>query len=304
MTLFLLLETLYATCFLTLVSSDFLSKKVLKRVNKWVKKETSGLIQDFLPNGAVDDETKVILENAIYFKICWRRHNHFTPSLTEKSEFYLLGGKKSVRIPFMSTSNGAYQRIKCHKSFKVLELPYQLGTQENAPYFSMYIILPEQRDGLGELIEKVSSDSAGFLDRYISVDHPYVPTRQFKIPKFAIIFDFEVSRVFKEFGIVLAFDESRAELIEMVNIRNPSDVHKLHVSKVYHKCFVEVNEEGTEAAASTAVYGQRQRCLNSHPPPPPPVDFVDDHPFMFIIREERSEVVLFIGHVLDPSLKS
>ncbi|XP_026449046.1 serpin-Z3-like [Papaver somniferum] len=164
----------------------------------------------------------------------------------------------------------------------------------------MYIVLPEQRDGLGELIEKVSSDSAGFLDRHVSIDHPYIRTRLFKIPKFNILFDFEVSRVLKELGIVLPFDESKAELTEMVNIDDPNNEEKLHVSKVYHKCFIQVDEEGTEAAASTGPTLATQAARG--PPPPPPVDFVADHPFIFIITEEESGAVLFMGHVLNPSL--
>ncbi|XP_026439735.1 serpin-Z2B-like [Papaver somniferum] len=286
------------------------SEKVLKRVNRWVKKETNGLIQDILPNGSIDIHTMVILANAPYFKGLWKQ-NQFGPSLTKKSKFFLLDGNNSVKIPFMSSTKN--QCIICFDNFKVLQLPYQSRTQEtdfpfkpsNNPYFYMCIILPDQLDGLGELIEKVSSDSAGFLDRHVSLYHPYVQTTKFKIPKFNILLDFEVSRVLKELGIVLPFDDSKAQLTEMVNIDNPSNIHRLHVSKVYHKCFREVDEQGTEAAASTVSRSMlRGYCRRSPPPPPPPVDFVVNHPFMFIIREETSGMVLFMGHVLDPSLNS
>ncbi|XP_026396849.1 serpin-Z1-like [Papaver somniferum] len=235
------------------------SQKLLERVNKWVTKETNGLIQDLIPNGAVDKDTKVILANALYFKGFWVE-NQFEPSLTEDSDFYLLDDKKSVKVPFMSSDDN-YQSISCFDGFKVLQLQYQSSTEDSDRYFSMYIVLPEQRDGPGELIEKVSSDSAGFLDRHVSIDHPYIRTGQFKISKFNILFDFEVSRVLKE---------------------------------------LEVDEEGTEAAASTGTTLATQAAKG--PPPPTPVDFVADHPFMFIITEEESGAVLFMGHGLDPSL--
>ncbi|XP_026396847.1 serpin-ZX-like [Papaver somniferum] len=146
----------------------------------------------------------------------------------------------------------------------------------------MYIVLPDQRDGLGGLIEKLSSNFAGFMDQHISVNHPYVPIGQFKIPKFSIHFDFEVSRVLKEFGVVMPFDESKAQLTEMVNIDDPSNEHKLHVSNVFHKFFVEIDEKGTKAAASTGIQLATIAAIR----PPPHVDFIADHPFMFIIKEQ------------------
>ncbi|XP_026429109.1 serpin-ZXA-like [Papaver somniferum] len=162
----------------------------------------------------------------------------------------------------------------------------------------MYIILPEQRDGLIELIEFVSSDPVSFVDQYLRVYHRLVPTGgEFKIPKFKICFDFEAKSALEEGGLILPFDESKAELTEMLNVDSDGD-HKLHVSKVFHKCFVEIDETGTEAD-SLADLADDYMCP---PSPPPPEDFVADHPFMFIIREEQSGAVLFMGHVLNPSL--
>ncbi|XP_026379650.1 serpin-ZX-like [Papaver somniferum] len=159
----------------------------------------------------------------------------------------------------------------------------------------MYIILPEQRNGLCELIEKASSDPA-FLDQYLPVDSK-VPTRDFKIPKFKIFFDFEAKRVLEKAGVVLPFDESKAELTKMLNIERGNGIS--YVSEIYHKCFVEIDEKGTEVAASIAFV----RTVNGKSPPhSAPVDFVADHPFMFIIREEESGAVLLTGHVLNPSL--
>ncbi|XP_026416241.1 serpin-ZX-like [Papaver somniferum] len=198
-------------------------------------------------------------------------------------------------------SSREIQYITCYDKFRVLKLPYNYS-YENArarsPRFSMYMILPERQYGLGQLIAKVSSNPTGFLQKYVTDNHSLVPTGEFKVPKFKILFDFEAQRVLKELGLVLPFDPSKAELTEMVNIEGSC---KLHVSKFFHKCFVEVDEEGTEASASTAFVVASW----SHGPPrvtQPRVDFVADHPFMFIIREDQSGVVLFIGHVLNPLL--
>ncbi|XP_026429108.1 serpin-Z2B-like [Papaver somniferum] len=296
---------------------DFVNKseEVLKKVNAWAAKKTNGLIQDLLPADAVNEKAKFILANALYFKGSWWQYQ-FKPSLTEMSKFYLLGGKESIEVPFMSSESWRYQYISCYKSFKVLRLPYFRRNMEIRQHFSMYVVLPMQHDGLRELIEEVSSDPAAFLDQYLPVIYKSVPTREFKVPKFKICFDFEAKSVLQEKGLVLPFDEYKAELTEMLDAYTGSTLHvdsnkeeltenignKLHVSKVYHKCFVEIDEVGTEAAASTAIIGQAYACCGPLPPPPPPVDFVADHPFMFIIREEQSGAVLFMGHVLNPSL--
>ncbi|XP_026459006.1 serpin-Z1B-like [Papaver somniferum] len=263
------------------------SKKVQKKVNEWVEKQTNGLIKNLLPDGAVDESTKFILANALYFKGCWSR-NPFAEMLTKKSKFYILDGGKSVQVPFMSSVQCQY--ITCYDSFRILKLPYECsGTHKYArgPSFSMYIVLPEQRYGLGELIS-------------------LVPPGEFKVPKFKLLFDFEASSVLKKLGIVFPFDKSQAEPTDMANIDGTRKYSTLHVDKVFHKCFVEVDEKGTEAAASTAVH---MVCCALTPrpcprPTPPRVDFVGDHPFMFIIRKKQIGVVLFMGHVLNPLLNS
>ncbi|XP_026377341.1 serpin-Z2A-like [Papaver somniferum] len=120
----------------------------------------------------------------------------------------------------------------------------------------------------------------------------YGSNRRIQDSKFEICFDFEAKRVLKKIGLVLPFDESKAELTEMVNTKS-----KLHVEKVFHKLFVAIDEEGTEATG--VLGGIQQRIQHSHAPP---IDFVADHPFMFIVRDEESGTVKFLGHVLNPSL--
>ncbi|XP_026428721.1 serpin-Z3-like [Papaver somniferum] len=219
----------------------------------------------------------------------------------------LCGTRKEPKLAFV---NGAWIDESCpiKPTFKeVATAVYKAeaegfqkpATYENArsPIFCMHIILPERRYGLGELITKLSSNPTRFLQKHVPRNHSLVPTGEFKVPKFKILFNFEAQKALKELGLVLPFDPSKAELTEMVNITG-----NLHVSKVFHKCFVEVDEEGTEAAAATAFAGAYGARAAPTVAPPPRVDFMADHPFMFIIREMQSGAVLFMGHVLNPFL--
>ncbi|XP_026455935.1 serpin-Z1C-like [Papaver somniferum] len=276
-------------------------------VNQWVETKTNALIKDLMPEGSVSDTASVLLVNALYFKGLW--HNgQFEKSLTKNSKFYLLDGHSSVEVPFMTSTE--YQYISYQNGFKVLTLPYKIKTEKKSRYgrmsdnpfdfrarrFSMHIILPDRRDGLEELIDFASTDSASFLDKYIPKYASVKRTGEFKVPKFKITFDFDAKRILSELGLVVPFS-SEADFTEMLSGNGSID-------KVIHKCFVEVDEEGTEGAAATLI--EFLECSMGGPPRPPPpvVDFVADHPFMFIIRDDITGVLLFSGYILNPLLSS
>ncbi|KAI8548742.1 hypothetical protein RHMOL_Rhmol07G0297200 [Rhododendron molle] len=259
--------------------------EVTNEVNQWAEKETNGLIKEVLPSGSVDASTKLIFANALYFKGAWTAK--FDASKTKDQEFHLLNGS-SVQVPFMTSKKK--QLVRAFDGFKVLGLPYKQG--EDKRRFSMYFFLPNAKDGLSALMEKVSSES-GFLDRHL----PYqeVEVGEFRIPKFKISFGFEASKVLKGLGLVLPFSGGEG-LTEMVD--SPTVGRNLYVSSIFHKSFIEVNEEGTEAAAASAAV-VKLRGLSI----PEKIDFVADRPFLFVIREDMTGVVLFIGHVLNPLRK-
>lgn len=249
-------------------------------VNSWAEKQTNGLITEVLPPGSVDSLSKLILANALYFKGEWEEK--FDASKTKKQDFYLLDGS-SVEVPFMTSKNKQY--IATFEGFKVLGLSYKQGSDPR--HFSMYIFLPDSKDGLPSLIQKLDSQSE-FIDRHT----PYEKLKvgEFKIPKFKISFGVEVSNVLKGLGLVLPFSEGG--LMEMVESQTAQN---LHVSKIFHKSFIEVNEEGTEAAAaSAAVIAYRSFR------PVEIIDFVADRPFLYVIREDKTGSLLFIGQVLNP----
>lgn len=250
-------------------------------VNSWAEKETNGLIKVLLPSGSVDGSTRLILANALYFKGAW--NDKFDASKTRDSNFYLIDGS-SVQVPFMTSKKKQF--LRAFDGFKVLTLPYKQG--EDKRRFAMYFFLPDDRNGLQSLVEKLGSES-GFIDRHLPLQE--VEVGEFRIPKFKISFDFEASEVLKELGLVLPFT-GEGDLSEMVDSPHGQD---LYVSSIFHKSFIEVNEEGTEAAAASAAVIKLRGLLMDGP-----IDFVADHPFLFLIREDMTGVVLLIGSVLNP----
>jgi len=263
--------------------ADFQTKAAEARseVNSWAEKETSGLIKEVLPLGSVDSLTRLVLANAMYFKGTWNQK--FDALETKEYDFYLLNGR-SVQVPFMTSKKK--QDASAFDGFKVLRLPYEQGEDDRR--FSMYFFLPDAMDGLPSLVEKVGSGSR-FLHRHLSREK--IELGVFRIPRFKISFGFEASNVMKELGLVFPFC-ARGDLTEMVD----SEVGQaLYVSSMFQKSFIEVNEEGTEAAAVTAaafvpLCARRIEKL----------DFIADHPFLFLVKEDTSGMVLFIGHVLNP----
>jgi len=254
--------------------------EVASEVNSWAEKETSGLIKEVLPPGSVDNATRLIFANALYFKGTWS--DKFDASQTKEDDFHLLNGSP-LKVPYMTSKKKQF--IGAFDGFKVLRLPYKQGEDKRS--FSMYFYLPDAKDGLPALVEKISSQS-GFLDQH----HPHhrVEVGDFKLPRFKISFGFEASNVLKGLGVELPF--SGGGLTEMVD--SPV-AQNLYVSSIFHKSFIEVNEEGTEAAAASAgVIALRSFVIAQK------LDFVADHPFMFLIREDMTGVVLFIGHVMNP----
>jgi serpin B len=178
------------------------------------------------------------------------------------------------------------QFISVFDGFKVLCLPYKQGQDKRQ--FSFYIFLPDAKNGLLALIEKIASEYE-FLEEKLPREK--VEVGDFRIPKFKISFEFETSDMLKELGVVLPFSEG--SLTKMVE----SPINQgLNVSNIFHKSFIDVNEEGTEAATSFMV--EFECCVEDDDDSP--IEFVADHPFLFLIREDLSGTILFIGQVLNP----
>ena len=244
-----------------------------RTINAWVEKETQGKIKDLLQPGVLGALTRLVLTNAIYFKGTWA--SQFEEGATREEPFTLATGQQ-VKVPMMNkTEKFGYTEAE---DFQALELPYA------GDDLSMVVFLPRTVDGLPALEEKLSLEN---LERWLGG----LRRRQVQVslPRFTMTSQFGLQEVLKSLGITDAFSLPPADFSGM-NGRTD-----LFISAVVHKAFVDVNEEGTEAAAATAVVA----VTSAARPEPVPV-FRADHPFIFLIRDTRSGSVLFMGRFMNP----
>jgi len=254
---------------------DFKNKteKTRKIINRWVEKKTNYKIKNLIKRGVLTPLIRLILTNAVYFKGNWLLPFH--PSLTRLSSFTLIEGEK-VEVPMMNRP--AKFNYSEKEMLQILEMPYA------SEDLSMIILLPKQTDGLKEIenlltLEKVKSWLSALKKQEVVVF----------IPKFKITSEFILSKMLKSLGMTDAFS---MELADFSGIA--PDAMGLYISEVIHKAFVDVNEEGTEAAAATAVVVKELSF------PKERAVFRADHPFIFIIRDMRSGSILFLGRIMDP----
>ncbi|XLR24526.1 hypothetical protein S83_052426 [Arachis hypogaea] len=231
------------------------------------------------------------MANTLYFKGLWWDSNTFRQKDTRDGDFHLLDGSCSVKVPFMDGSHRRYAIAHHYQDFKVLSLDYKVASSENVPRrrYTMHIFLPDEINGLPALVEKVFSDSVS-LESMLPFSN--VDLGKLKIPRFKLSFKVEASPMLKEMGLVLPFMKE-ALITEIVEERAVS------ISEIIQKCIIEVNEEGTKAAAATTMHPPAG-CAAPRKNKPPPFDFIADHPFLFLIREQYTETVLFVGQVLNP----
>ncbi|XP_069104460.1 leukocyte elastase inhibitor-like [Argopecten irradians] len=250
------------------------SEAARQGINDWVSQQTAEKIKDLLPQGSLNALTTMVLVNAIYFKGNW--NTKFDDKATRDMTFHnLRGQQKSVKMMFHKATNFPLKfddKLNC----KVLELPYKGNN------LSMAIILPEDKQGLSALEERLTPS----VLKELLEDMSSVKVEVY-LPKFKLKSGFELSKLFKGMGMLDLFDGSKADLSGI-------DASKMsYVSAIFHQAFVDVNEEGTEAAAATAVK-MMKRSL-----PRPPLEFKADHPFMFVIRDNRADSILFVGRFVD-----
>jgi serpin B len=250
-----------------------------KRINEWVATSTEKRIQDLVPEGGVDANTRLVLVDAIYFNGDWEQP--FDSRATHDAPFFTPDGEK----PAVPTMHEAKQLPFASKNgLKALALPYRGGKT------SMLILLPEKADGLPAL-EKCMT--AAELDRIVQT---LVPTDvTVSLPRFDVAppSAIRLGETLARMGMPSAFDARRADF---TGITNPPDANdRVHIGEVFHKAFVTLDEKGTEAAAGTAV------AMPKGAKPLEGEAFNADHPFLFFVRDDTSGAILFMGRVDDPS---
>jgi serpin B len=245
-------------------------------INQWVEQKTQDKIKDLLAPGAVTPDTRLVLTNAIYFNGNWQ--TQFDKAQTRNEEFYL-SQTKSAAAPLMHRE-GSFGYFD-GGTFQILEIPYK----SNA--LSLIVLLPKERSGLSGLEDSMTASN---MQQWVSQVAP-VPKVIVTIPKFKSTQEFELSTALRALGMPQAFGAG-ADFSGMTGKRD------FAISAVIHKAFVDVNEEGTEAAAATAV---TMRALAMRAPGPPSPVFRADHPFIFFIRDNGSRSILFLGRMTDPT---
>ncbi|CAO1946103.1 unnamed protein product [Urochloa humidicola] len=263
------------------------------QINKWVAAATAGRMNDALPPGSINNATTAVVANAVYFKCAWL--HKFDSRGTRNGDFFQPASvpfmsSTKIRVPFMSSSRKQY--IVRRGGYKVARLPYAQGSDQNR--FSMYIYLPDDHGGLPSMLHKLSSDPA--LLESSGTMWLEVPVLRFLVPKFTVEHSTNATAMLRDLGLRLPFEAAAADFSDMMETTAPD--RRLFVSEVRHKCFVQVDEEGTEAFAATF----SSMRATAAPMRPAQEDFVADHPFMFLIKEETSGVVVFAGHVVNPSV--
>lgn len=240
-------------------------------INLWVEAQTNEKIRDLIPEGALNELTRLVITNAVYFKAAWL--SPFDPANTKNGSFTLLDGTQ-VEVPMMQQS-GSF-RAYVSQDVQAVELPYEGGT------YSMVALIP----------------TAGSLDSFeksLTAESLQVILNQLErasvtlsMPKFKFDAAFALNDALKAIGMIDAFDPMKANFSRM------DGTTSLYISSALHKAFVDVNEEGTEAAAATAV------VIGATSAPGQSYTITLDHPFLFLIRDNATGTLLFVGRVADP----
>ena len=241
-------------------------------INDWVSDKTHGKITELLNPGILDKLTRLVLVNAIYFKGKWA--SPFNVTLTKEEAFHL-SSEKTVPAPLMRKTHEF--RYAEFPDLQVLELPYA------GDDLSMLILLPRANDGLTALESTVTPQN---LTSWTSQLRPRMV--DLVLPKFKITESFSLKNTLESLGMPTAFGPG-------ADFSGMDGKTILYIGAVEHKAFVEVNEEGTEAAAATAV------VMNLMSVAAAPPRFRADHPFLFLIRENHTGSILFLGRMSDPT---
>jgi serpin B len=251
------------------------SEQARQTINAWVSEKTEGKIADLIPSGTLSSLTRLVLTNAIYFKGTWSEP--FAKSMTQEAPFHVTSDK-TTKAPLMHRQDNL--RFWAGEGLKALELPYA------GDDLGMTVLLPDAIDGLpaleaGLTVEKLGRWLSALRSQRVDV----------ALPRFRVTSEFSLGQTLAGMGMPLAFDPDRADFSGITG------VEPLHIAAVIHKAFVDVNEEGTEAAAATGVVVATRAAR----PAQPLAVFRADHPFLFLIRDLKTGSILFLGRVVNPN---
>ncbi len=248
------------------------SEDIRLQINRWVENKTDKKIKEILAPKSMDSQTRAVLCNAILFKGYWK----YPFSENTKTADFFISMEKKVDAMMMNKEN-AKLHYKEFGTFTAIDLPYTKND------LSMVIFLPSELDGMAKLERQLNADT--FQKWTKSLDESEEVPVNVSLPKFKTEQKYDLKDVFKKMGITHAFGGT-------ANFKGICD-DPIHISDVIHQCVVEVDEKGTEAAAATAVIFKKMYVK--------PKIFKVDRPFLFFIRDQNTNTILFIGKIIDPT---
>lgn len=259
---------------------DFLkcAEEARMKINSWVKTQTKGEIPNLLPEGSVDEDTQMVLVNAVYFKGKWK-----TPFQKKLKQLYPFRVNSHESIPVQMMYLREKLNIGYIKDLKtqILELPY-IGD------ISMFLLLPDDIDDASTGLELLESEiNFDKFNKWISKDTMAEDDVEVYIPQFKLEQHYELKSILRSMGMEDAFIKNKANFSRM------SQRNDLFLSEVFHQATVDVNEEGTVATGGT---GAVMTGRTGHGGP----QFVADHPFIFFIIHKSTNVILFCGRFSSP----
>ena len=260
------------------VSVDFIkeTEQTRQTINSWVEKKTQDKIKELFKAGNLSGNTRLLLTNAIYFKGNWA--SKFDKKETQDEPFFISTDTK-VNVPMMNQT--AWFNCLQEDSVAAVELPYA-GKE-----LSMVVFLPAKADGLADFEKTLT---AAKLTEWLGKLRPVEGPRGLKVslPRFRVKAEFRLNEVLGNLGMSDAFVPYRADFS---GISPEANRDGWYISQAVHQAIVDVNEEGTEAAAATG----SSPAIGALPP-----SFRADRPFFFVIRDKRTDSILFMGRVVDP----
>ena len=255
---------------------DFDSPEAADTINRWVYERTGGLIEDIV-EPPIDPLTILFLINAIHFQGDWTEP--FDKNNTREDTFYLDGGKTTT-VPFMYRSDEFYYYEE--ESFQSVRLPY--GEEER---MAMYVFLPSEKHNLQDFFKGFKKlEWEGLRQEFHKAEGDLY------LPRFSMEYEKSLNDYLKALSMEVAFDENRADFFDMVPWEGKP---RLYISEVKHKSFIEVDEKGTEAAAATSVEVRLESAPAFY------FNMKVDRPFFFLIHDEETGAILFMGTVSNPA---
>lgn len=243
-------------------------------INKWVEGKTNNKIKDLISSDSLGEDTRLVLLNAIYFKGTWKKQ--FDPQNTLNQPFFI-AEETTVEVPMMYKEDNYLYGESSELGAQLLQIPY-VGDEA-----SMLIVLPNEITGLDAVLKKLASG----YDLLGEVDKMYKTKVQVTIPKFKIETEIDLTELLPKLGIISIFKSNNSGITKLLN-----KPETLCVTQAIQKAFIEVNEEGAEAAAATGMV-MMLRCA-----PMPAERFFADRPFLYVLLQERTE--LFVGAYRKP----